>query len=67
MTKGNPTIQIRLHPDVIAKVEKRASAMGFIKPAGEPNLSEYVRSLIMRDINSSTEILIDEPEKYSVK
>jgi hypothetical protein len=65
--KGNPMIQVRLHPEIIKKVEQRARALGFITPSDKANLADYVRSLIMRDVNSNNEHLIDEPENYSVK
>ena len=64
---GNPMIQVRLHPDIIKKVEKRARALGFITPSDKPNMAEYVRSLIMRDINNDREILDCEESNYSVE
>lgn len=67
MTKGNPTVQVRLHPDVIKKCETRAAALGYIKPTGEPNVSEYIRALVMRDVNSGTEIIDGENAPYHVK
>ena len=65
--KGNPMIQVRLHPDVIKKVEQRSRAMGFITPSGKSNLAGYVCSLIMRDINGASEIIDGELEKYDIK
>ena len=66
-TKGNPTVQIRLHPDVIKKCEQRAKDLGHIMPDGAGNVAGYIRSLVMRDINSGTEIIDGENAPYSVK
>lgn len=67
MATGNPMIQVRLHPDIIKKVEKRARALGFITPSDKSNLAGYVHSLILRDISSSTEIIDGKTEEYKIK
>ena len=67
MNKGNPTIQIRLHPDVIKKAEQRAKDLGFLKSSGEGNVSDYVRNLILLDINSKSIIIDGESPRYDVK
>ena len=64
--KENPTIQVRLHIDVIKKVEQRALALGYIKPSGDANISDYVRNLIIRDISNSHEILDGDNTHYDV-
>ena len=56
-----------MHPDAIKKCEARAKALGYIKPTGEANVSEYIRSLVMRDINSQTEIIDGENARYDIK
>lgn len=66
-TKGNPTIQVRLHPDVIAKASKRAIELGYITSTDQANLAEYVRNLILRDINSHGIIIDGENANYSVE
>lgn len=64
---GNPVIQVRLHQDIKNRLEKRSRELGFITPAGKANLSGYVHSLIMRDINSGTVILDGQSEEYKIR
>lgn len=66
-TQGNPAIQVRLHPQVMGKVEEKAKAAGYITPAGKANLADYVRSLIMRDLNTAAIIIDGQNENYNVK
>lgn len=63
----NPMIQVRLHPDITEKVEDRARLLGYIMPSGKANLANYVRSLILRDLNSGAIIIDGQNEEYKVK
>ena len=42
-------IAIRLPDKVIEQAKDKAKEMGYIKPNGEPNVSEYIRNLIIND------------------
>lgn len=64
---ANPMIQVRLHPDVMKRVEERAKTLGYITPSDKANMADYVRSLIMRDINSGVIIIDGHEEEYKVK
>ncbi len=56
MKKDNPTptqmVHARISDQVREQAEKRAVELGFIKPSG-PNLSEYIRHLIINDLKKS--------------
>lgn len=60
-------VRIRLHPDVMKKVEARAKELGYIKPSGDANLADYGRSLILKDLNSSVIIIDGQNAEYKVK
>lgn len=42
-------IAIRVPEAVKEKAEAKAKALGYIKPSGEANISEYIRNLIIND------------------
>ena len=42
-------ITIRVSAEVRDKAEARAKTLGYIKPSGEANISQYVRNLILND------------------
>jgi hypothetical protein len=42
-------IAIRVPEVVKKKAEAKAKKLGYIKPSGEPNISEYIRNLIIND------------------
>jgi len=42
-------IAIRVPEVVKKKAEAKAKELGYIKPSGEANLSEYIRNLIIND------------------
>lgn len=65
--QGNPAIQVRLHPGVVSKVEKKAREAGYIMPSGKANLAGYVANLIMKDLNSGAVIIDGQNENYEVK
>jgi hypothetical protein len=68
MSKGNPMLPpVRMHQTIIDKVEKRAAELGYISPSGKANISEYIRSLIMKDLNSQAIIIDGENANYEVK
>lgn len=46
---ASPLVAIRLPEKIKAKAEQQATKLGHIKPNGEPNLSEYIRNLIIND------------------
>lgn len=60
-------VRVRLHPDVMKKVENRAKDLGFIKPSGEANVAAYARNLILRDLETSAIILDGQSAEYKVK
>ena len=45
-------IAVRLPEVLKKKAEAKAEALGYIKPSGEANLSEYIRNLIINDRRS---------------
>lgn len=45
-------VTIRLSAALKEKAEKRAVALGYIKPSGGANISEYIRNLVVKDANS---------------
>jgi hypothetical protein len=47
---GSPMLQTRVPEEVVKKAEKRAEELGFVKPSGAINLSEYIRFLILKDL-----------------
>jgi hypothetical protein len=68
MSKGNPMLPpVRVHASIIEKVEKRAKYLGYISPSGDANISEYIRSLIMKDLNSNAINIDGEDTGYEVK
>jgi len=44
-------IQVRLSDKMKDKIEERAKEKGFVKPNGSCNVSAYIRSLIIMDLN----------------
>jgi len=60
-------IQVRLNEDSHKKAENRARDLGYIKPSGEVNMSEYVRHLILKDLNKSFEVIDGQSAEYKVK
>ena len=40
---------IRLPEEIKRKAEEKARKLGYIKPSGNVNLSEYIRNLIIND------------------
>ncbi len=42
-------IAIRVPEVVKKKAEAKAKELGYIKPSGEANISEYIRNLIIND------------------
>jgi hypothetical protein len=42
-------IGVRVPEAVKKKAEAKAKELGYIKPSGEANLSEYIRNLIIND------------------
>jgi len=42
-------VSVRLSNAVVEKAKKKACRLGYIKPSGEVNLSEYIRNLIIND------------------
>ena len=42
-------IAVRVPEAVKEKAESKAKKLGYIKPGGEANLSEYIRNLIIND------------------
>jgi len=42
-------ITVRVPEAVKEKAESKAKELGYIKPSGEANLSEYIRNLIIND------------------
>ena len=42
-------IAIRVPEAVKKKAEAKAKELGYIKPSGEANISEYIRNLIIND------------------
>jgi hypothetical protein len=68
MSKGNPMLPpVRVHPSMLEKVEKRALSLGYITPAGKANISEYIRSLITKDLDSHLLIIDGNESNYDVK
>ena len=65
--QGNPAIQVRLHEEIMKKVEKKARDAGYITPAGKSNLAGYVASLIMKDLSTSAINIDGENKEYDVK
>lgn len=48
---GSYVIQIRVAMQIKKKAEAQAMEKGHIKPNGDPNVSEYVKQLILDDLN----------------
>ena len=48
--KGSILIAVRVNRKLKCKAETIAIKLGYIKPSGEANVSEYVRNLIINDI-----------------
>lgn len=46
---ASPLVAIRLPEKIKQKAEAQAVKLGLVKPNGEPNLSEYIRNLIIND------------------
>ena len=44
-------IQVRLSDKMKEKIEARAKEKGFVKPSGNSNISAYIRSLIVMDLD----------------
>ena len=44
-------IQVRLSDKMREKIEDRAKEKGFVKPSDSSNISAYIRSLIMMDLD----------------
>ena len=44
-------IQVRLSDQMKDKIEERAKEKGFVKPSGSSNISAYIRSLILMDLD----------------
>ena len=42
-------VAVRLPAAVMAQAREKAIRLGYIKPNGEPNISEYIRNLIIND------------------
>lgn len=42
-------IAVRVSEAVKKKAEEKAKELGYIKPSGEANISEYIRNLIIYD------------------
>ena len=42
-------VSIRLPGKIYEKARETARRLGYIKPSGEANLSEYIRNLIIND------------------
>ncbi len=47
--KGSKLIGVRVPSKVYEKARSTARRLGYIKPGGEENISEYVRNLIIND------------------
>lgn len=45
----SPLVAVRLSESIKVKSEEQAKKLGYIKPNGEPNISEYIRNLIIND------------------
>lgn len=60
-------VRIRLHPDIMKRVEARAKTLGYIKANGDANLADYGRSLILQDLNSNAIIIDGHIKEYKVK
>lgn len=58
-------VQPRFAEEVIKKMEDRAMDLGYITPSGKPNLSAYVKSLVMTDLNTHGIKIYDEI-KYKI-
>jgi ribosomal protein S25 len=65
--QGNRAIQVRLHEDILKKVDKKARDAGYITPAGKANIAGYVASLIMKDLNTMAIIIDGKNNSYDVK
>ena len=44
-------IQVRLSDQMKDKIEERAKEKGLVKPSGRSNISAYIRSLIIMDLD----------------
>ena len=44
-------IQVRLSDKMKEEIGKRAKEKGFVKPSGSSNISAYIRSLIVMDLD----------------
>jgi predicted DNA binding CopG/RHH family protein len=44
-------VHVRIKSDLLVKAKKKAKEQGMIKANGEANLSQYIRNLIMQDLN----------------
>ncbi len=42
-------VSVRLPSAVFEKAKEKARRLGYIKPNGEANISEYIRNLIIND------------------
>ena len=42
-------VSVRLSNAVVEKAKTQARRLGYIKPSGEENISEYMRNLIIND------------------
>lgn len=49
VNKGSLLIALRVNKVLKEKAATKAIKLGYMKPGGEANISEYVRSLIIND------------------
>ena len=42
-------VSVRLPEKVLQQAAERAKRLGYIKPGGQENISEYIRNLIIND------------------
>ncbi len=49
MTEKSKLVAVRLPAPVVKVMRAQAQKLGYVKPDGEPNVSEYIRNLIIND------------------
>lgn len=53
-------VQPRFADETIKRMEERSISLGYITPSGKPNLSAYVKSLVITDLNTHGQKIFDE-------
>ena len=48
-------LYVRISDETDEKVKKRAKELGFVKPSGDSNISQYLRYLIREDVKENSE------------